>query len=115
MKYQGSCHCGKIRFEVEGKIDGAISCNCSLCSRKGSLLWAVQRSQLHLRTPENAAGTYTFNKHSIRHRFCPNCGIQPYSEGVDREGNRMAVINIRCLEGVDLSEIPVQEFDGKAI
>ena len=36
MKYQGSCHC--VAFEVEGEIKSAMSCNCSMCQRKGSLL-----------------------------------------------------------------------------
>lgn len=115
MKYRGGCHCGKVAFEVDGTIDRALSCNCSICSRKGSLLWFVSRDQLHLLTPEEAASTYTFNKHVIKHRFCPNCGIHPYGEGVDPKGNRIAAINIRCLEDVDLSAVPVHEFNGKAI
>lgn len=27
----GSCHCGKVAFEVEGSPDNATACNCSLC------------------------------------------------------------------------------------
>ncbi|RUV29345.1 GFA family protein, partial [Mesorhizobium sp. M5C.F.Ca.IN.020.32.2.1] len=41
MLYKGNCHCGKIAFEVEGNLTGAVRCNCSICSRKGALLWAV--------------------------------------------------------------------------
>lgn len=115
MIYKGSCHCGKIAFEVEGEIKGAIACNCSICSRKGSLMWFVPREKLNLLTPEDAASTYTFNKHVIKHRFCPTCGIHPYGEGVNPQGNRMAAINIRCLEGVDLASIPVQNFDGRSM
>ena len=114
MKYQGSCHCGKIAFEVEGEIDGALSCNCSMCQRKGSLLWFMPRTALNLLTPENAMSTYTFNKHVIKHHFCPDCGIHPFGEGTDPNGNVMAAINIRCLEGIDLTTIPVQHYDGRA-
>ena len=77
MKYKGSCHCGKVAFEVEGEFDRAMSCNCSMCSRKGSLLWFVPRDQLHVITSEENIGTYTFNKHVIQHRFCQTCGIPP--------------------------------------
>jgi len=115
MIYKGSCHCGKIAFEVEGEIKGAIACNCSICSRKGSLMWFVPREKLNLLTPEDAASTYIFNKHVIKHRFCPTCGIHPYGEGVNPQGNRMAAINIRCLEGIDLASVPVQNFDGRSI
>jgi hypothetical protein len=114
MKHKGSCHCGKISFEVDGEIDGALSCNCSICQRRGSLLWFVPRDSLKLLTAEDDAATYTFNKHVIKHRFCPTCGIHPYGEGVDPSGNRMAAINIRCLEGIDLAAIPVQQFDGRS-
>ena len=114
MKYKGSCHCGKVAFEVEGEIDSAISCNCSMCQRRGSLLWFVPRDKFHLVTPEEDTRTYLFNKHVIKHRFCPMCGIHPYGEGTDPKGNRMAAINIRCLEGIELSSVPVTQFDGRS-
>jgi hypothetical protein len=115
MKYQGSCHCGRIAFDVEGTLDGAMSCNCSICQRKGSLMWFVPRDSLHLRTPEDAASSYMFNKHVIQHRFCPVCGVHPYGEGTDPKGNRVAAVNIRCLEGIDLAAIPVTPFDGRSL
>jgi hypothetical protein len=115
MKYKGSCHCGKIAFEVEGDLNGAMACNCSMCSRKGSLLWFVPRERLRLLTAEDDIDTYTFNKHVIKHRFCRTCGIHPYGEGTDPKGDRMAAINIRCLEGIDLASVPVQHFDGRSL
>ena len=114
MDFRGSCHCGRIAFEVEGSLDEAMSCNCSMCQRRGSLLWFVPRDKLHVTTPEENAGTYTFNKHVIKHRFCTICGIHTFGEGVDPKGNRMAAINIRCLKGIDLEEVPVSHFDGRS-
>ena len=113
--HKGSCHCGRVAFEVEGDIDSAMSCNCSMCQRKGSLLWFVPRDRLRLLTDETAASTYTFNKHVILHRFCPACGIHPYGEGTDPKGNRMAAVNIRCIEGIDLAAVPVKQFDGRSL
>ena len=115
MKYKGSCHCGNVRFEVEGDLHGATACNCSICSRKGSLLWFVPREQLRVLTPAENIATYTFNRHLIQHRFCRTCGIHPYGEGADPKGKRMAAINIRCLEGIDLESVPVQHFDGRSL
>lgn len=114
MKYRGSCHCGNVAFEVEGTIDSGLACNCSMCSRKGSLLWFVPRDSLTLLTAESAASTYTFNKHVVKHRFCATCGIHPYGEGVDPKGNHVAAINLRCIEELDLASIPVHEFDGRS-
>ena len=52
MSHQGSCHCGRIAFTLEGEIETAIDCNCSLCRRRGSLLAFFPRSALALHTPE---------------------------------------------------------------
>jgi hypothetical protein len=115
MIYKGSCHCGKVAFEVEGTLEGAMACNCSICQRKGALMWFVPRDKLRLLTPEADASTYLFNKHAIKHRFCANCGIHPYGEGIDPKGNRTAAVNIRCLEGIALEQIPVKHFDGRSL
>lgn len=115
MQYKGSCHCGKVAFEVEGEITEAIACNCSICSRKGSLLWFVPRHKLRLLTAEENASTYMFNKHVIKHRFCPNCGIHPFAEGTDPAGHEMAAVNLRCLENFDLAAVPIKQFDGRSL
>lgn len=115
MIYQGSCHCGQIAFEVEGELAQVMACNCSMCSRKGSLMWFVPRDRFRLLTPEESLGTYTFNKHAIKHRFCPKCGIHTFGEGTDPSGKPMAAINVRCLEDADFASLPVQHFDGRAI
>jgi hypothetical protein len=114
MNYRGSCHCGQIAFEVEGEIQSALACNCSMCQRKGSLLWFVPRERLHLLTPEDASRVYEFNQHRIQHRFCPTCGIHPYADGADAKGKRMAAVNVRCLEGIELGSIPVTHHDGRS-
>ena len=113
MKYQGSCHCGNVKFEAEGEIQQVLACNCSICTRKGSLLWFIPRESFKLLSGEPK--TYTFNKHFIKHRFCANCGIHPYAEAAERSGKPMAAINVRCLEGVDLAALPVKHFDGRSM
>lgn len=113
MKYQGSCHCGNVKFEAEGDLKQVLACNCSICTRKGSLLWFIPRENFKLVSGEPS--TYTFNKHFIKHRFCAKCGIHPYAEAADRSGKPMAAINARCLEGVDLAALPVKHFDGRSL
>ena len=115
MKYQGSCHCGQVAYEVEGTVDGGLACNCSMCQRKGSLLWFVPKAQFKLKTPEDASRVYLFNKHAIRHHFCPNCGIHPYAEAKNAKGEPMAAINLRVIEGIELEKIPVHHYDGRAL
>ena len=115
MRYQASCHCGQNRLSFEGDINEVLACNCSMCQRRGSLLWFTPREGLQLQTPEDASRSYTFHKHAIRHRFCPTCGIHLYGEGTSPQGVPMAAINVRCVEDIDLAAIPVRHFDGRAV
>ena len=114
MAYRGSCHCGKIAYEVTGTPEQVIDCNCSHCSRKGYLLWFVDRDKLQLNTPQDQLSTYTFNKHAIKHHFCPTCGCAPFGMATDRSGAAKAAINVRCLEGIDLKALQIVPVDGKS-
>jgi hypothetical protein len=112
--HKGSCHCGKVAYEVETDLEQVIECNCSICSRKGHLLTFVPRVALTVIQGEEHLSTYTFNTHTIRHRFCATCGSAPFGEGRKPTGDAMAAINIRCLEDVDLSHIEVTPVDGRS-
>lgn len=112
--WQGSCHCGRIAFEVEGVLDGVVECNCSICRRKAAKMWFVPRAQLRLLTPVEQMGSYSFGKHQIQHRFCPTCGIHVFGEA-SKNGVPMAAINARCLEEADLDALPVRHFDGRSL
>ena len=100
--YRGGCHCGRVRFEVRGKLDRVSECNCSICSKKGYLHWIVERAAFRLLTPSDNIAAYTFNTKIAKHLFCPNCGVASFyiprsdPEGVD--------VNVRCLEGVNLRQ-----------
>ncbi|HSI43236.1 MAG TPA: GFA family protein [Methylotenera sp.] len=113
MKYQGSCHCGQIAFEVEGELSEVMSCNCSICQRKGTLMWFVPQQSMKLLTSPEKMSTYTFNKHAIKHRFCSICGIHPFAEATSPTGQEMVAINARCLEDVDLSTLTVKHHNGR--
>lgn len=114
MKRKGSCHCGGIAFEAEGDFSTALECNCSHCSRKGYLLAFIPRDGLTITTPAETMSTYRFNRHLIDHQFCPTCGCAPFGLGTDPAGNRMAAINVRCLEGFELAEVERTPVDGRS-
>lgn len=115
MIHKGSCHCGKIAFEVEGDISQVYECNCSHCSRKGYLMWFASAAQFRLTTPENDLSTYTFNKHEIAHHFCSVCGCAPFGIGKDHAGAAVAAINVRCLPDLDRSSLEVKQVDGRSL
>ncbi|HEY9217370.1 MAG TPA: GFA family protein [Phenylobacterium sp.] len=107
MRYEGGCKCGAVAFEVEGDLKKVMACNCSICRPKGYLHWFVQDAQFkRTKTPDNL-GEFTFNKNMLHHRFCQTCGVSPYVEGPGQ-----VAVNARCLLGVDLAALEVEEFDG---
>jgi hypothetical protein len=113
MKHSGSCHCGRIAFEVDGDITEVADCNCSLCRRRGGLLWFGPREAVTMTTHEADMGTYTFNKHHLHHHFCSTCGIAPFSEGDNpKTGAKMIAVNVRCLPDLDLKTLKINEYDG---
>lgn len=113
MPFSGSCHCGAIRFTVDEETPtGALSCNCSICRRKGSLLHFTSPDKFALATPRDAFATYEFNKHMIQHHFCKTCGCSPFADGKDGEGKAGVAINLRCADDIDLDALTLQHFDG---
>jgi len=114
MKYQGSCHCGNIAFEAEGELTKVLECNCSMCMRRGGLLWFLPASAFTLTTPRENLSTYHFNKHVIDHHFCATCGIAPFGEGKDPKGNATVAVNARCVDGFDPTKAQIDFYDGRS-
>jgi hypothetical protein len=115
MSYEGSCHCGEVKFEVAGPPPTkANSCNCSHCSRKGFLLTFAPATDVTITSGEETLKTYTFNKHKLKHRFCRTCGVQPLAEGSGPDGTEMRAVNLRCVPSIDLDSLEINRIDGAA-
>ena len=109
----GSCHCGAVAFSVEGDLEQVFECNCSHCSRKGLLMWFVPPSALAVTAGSDRLTAYSFNQHVINYQFCSICGAQPFGVGRLRSGKDAAIINARCLDGVDLATIQRVPVNGR--
>jgi len=110
--YEGGCHCGAVRYTVETDLSTVIECNCSHCAKKGFLLTFVTPDKFELRTDRAALTEYRFNSRHIGHLFCPACGVQSFAEGETPDGREMRAVNVRCLEGVDVSALTITPVDG---
>jgi hypothetical protein len=112
--YHGSCHCGRVRFQIDAEVERVVQCNCSLCGKTGWLLLQVPAAQFHLLAGADALVRYQFNTHFIAHQHCATCGIHPFSHP-DGEVN-LYMVNVRCLDDFDLAAHPpeIQHYDGRA-
>jgi hypothetical protein len=115
QKYKGSCHCGKVQYEVE--LDLATSanmmCNCSRCHRLGWVLTFVPAEQFTLIQGEDNLTDYQFNKQRIHHLFCKTCGIESFARGKGKDDADTVAVNLRCVEGVDLDSLKINKVNGK--
>ena len=111
--YHGSCHCKRVKFLVKSDLDKIVSCNCSICSKKGALHHRVSSEQFVLLEGEEYLSLYQFDTKEAKHFFCKECGMHPFSN--PRIAPDMYSINIRCLDDFDLEseEYELVTFDGR--
>lgn len=113
--YTGGCHCGAVRFEVDADLSSTIICNCSLCSKAGTILSFVPAESFTLLQGEDALTDYQFNKKVIHHLFCKVCGIRAFGRGNGPDGKATVAINVRCLDNVDIDALTPHKYDGKSV
>lgn len=111
----GGCHCGAVRFEAATALDRVLSCNCSICSKKGLLLTFVPAADFTLLSGEEALADYQFNRHVIHHLSCSRCGVESFARGSAPDGAEMVAVNVRCLDDVDLAALTLTPFDGRSL
>ena len=122
--YKGSCHCGRVQFEVEAQIDHVRVCDCSICRRRGALNFRVSREALKLLTQWEKLSLYQWGSKTAKDFFCPVCGILPFRRPSDPTEQELKegvepfdgwAINVRCLEGVDVESLPIKRVYGSQI
>lgn len=112
--YQGSCHCGAIRFSYEGEaITKGVRCNCSYCSRRGAMASAetIPAEKLKIEAKDGTLGLYQFGLKTAKHYFCKKCGIYPFHETARKPGYLR--VNLACIDGIDIFSLEVDVLDGK--
>ncbi|PQE20113.1 glutathione-dependent formaldehyde-activating enzyme protein [Rutstroemia sp. NJR-2017a BBW] len=128
--YEGGCHCGavKIALKISGSLtDGDIAieeCNCSICTRLGTILCYPKKDQVSFDGTSNLT-TYSFGpKHNI-FRFCSTCGISvnidrnpatvtkeeldSWSKDVQNIWSNLVPVNLKCIAGVEWDDIEIKK------
>jgi hypothetical protein len=113
--YTGGCHCGAVRYRVAMKLEGAVTCNCSICSKTGTMLAFVPAAKFELTAGADALTDYQFGKKKIHHLFCSRCGIRSFARGAMPNGDPIAAVNVRCLDDVDLGALRLHPYDGRSV
>ena len=111
MIYEGGCHCGAVRFQVEAdETPTCQDCNCSICRASGFIHLIVPRSRFKLLAGRDALTCYTFNTGVAQHYFCRTCGVKSFY--VPRSNPDGIDVNVRCLEPQPKA-LTIEPFDGQ--
>lgn len=122
--YQGSCHCGAVRFECDLDLAaGTTRCNCTFCRKARFWMALVKASELRLLQGGEALTDYRHTPPSkpapfLHLTFCSRCGIRPFSRGgaLPPSGDEFYAVNVACLDDVaddELARAPIRFADGR--
>jgi hypothetical protein len=77
VKIIGECFCGKVKYQVDGRLRDARSCHCSRCrkafSSQASAYALVDSSKFKWLSGKDLLTSYVGN-HDFGLQFCSQCG-----------------------------------------
>lgn len=108
---EGACHCGEVRWSLEGVPESATACNCTVCRRYGAL-WAYDYEGELIRV-SGATKAYSRGK-NIGFHFCTECGCMAYFRALepDKDGRRRIAVNLRLAEPEAVGDVVIDHFEG---
>ncbi|WP_149787693.1 GFA family protein [Lutimaribacter pacificus] len=122
--YQGACHCGRVRFEVVADIDHVRVCDCSVCRKRGALIFRVPEKSVRIVTPLSELTVYEWGTFTGKDYFCPTCGILPFRRPSAPTSSEQArgvtpfhgwAVNVRCLDDFDIHAMPTIRIEGSKL
>ena len=107
----GSCHCGAVRVEVPSAPEWVASCNCSICTKLGTLMAYYPDDGSVKISGETVA--YIWGDRMIATRHCPVCACITHWDSTGESYGKIGV-NARLLDGFAVDEGRVL-FDGREV
>ena len=95
------CHCGGVEAEINitQNVEKTLRCNCSLCKRRGTIMYMVKNEDFKITKGEDKLKLYQFHTKIAKHYFCSICGI--YTHHNPRSNPAMTGFNLGCVDEVD--------------
>ncbi|KAI1377800.1 glutathione-dependent formaldehyde-activating enzyme [Hypoxylon crocopeplum] len=132
--YTGSCHCGAVTVALKSKpldktfTETVTECNCSICSRLGTVWLYPLKEQVEIQGEDNLK-IYLFGSKLLGKSFCKTCGtmihnqLQPVTEEqISKMPEAQATfikgamplqpINLRVFNDLNVKDMDVGLFDG---
>ena len=89
------------------------ACDYSICTKKGLHFTFLAPQSFVLRAGEDNLREYLFNKHTIRHQLCIDCGVDVFARGSKPDGTEVVALNVSCIDGIELAKLTMAPIDGR--
>lgn len=109
----GTCHCGRVAFEVKVEPTVAYTCNCSYCSRRGWHHAYAGMDDFTLLRGQDVLCSYRFGAGTTTNYFCRVCGIHTHFFSTYEDPPHFAY-SLACCEEVNIPSLEVRHIDGKS-
>lgn len=115
--YQGSCHCGAIRYEVDLDLSrGSGRCNCSFCLKARAWAAFVKPEAFRLAAGSEEGVAYHKHPEAPVKYHCARCGVRTHARGnADYMGGPFVSVFIATLDDASPEELlsgPIRYSDG---
>jgi hypothetical protein len=113
-KHVGSCHCGAVKFEASVDTASGTACNCSVCTKVGSIGTIVRPDAFTLLSGERNLTAYEWGGKTAKRYFCKTCGVTCFSRGhLEQLGGDYVALNLNAFDDIDPAEVNVGYWDGR--
>ena len=99
-----TCHCGAVELSLylPKGIQGIRRCDCSMCRRRGAIVFSVALENLTVGRGQEALSLYQFNTKTAKHYFCSICGI--YTHHQRRSNPHEFSVNTGSIDGFNAAD-----------
>ena len=122
--YQGSCHCGAVRFACDLDLSaGTMRCNCTFCRKARMWLAFAREGDFRLLAGADVLTDYQhtppkMSEPFLHLAFCRTCGVRAFSRGgfLPAFGTSFHAVNLACLDDAtddELAAAPIKYPDGR--
>ena len=118
---EGGCHCGRVRFTLKAAPAEVTRCNCSICTKLGSLCGYCAPEDFAIVQGEDALSSYCWGDRMLDFRFCSHCGCHVHWQARPErlaecfpEGSPHKIgFNARLIDGIERGTLKTVDWDGR--
>jgi hypothetical protein len=101
----GGCHCGAVRYTVQGALRDVVLCHCRICRRLHGHVGAYTACSLEqlVVRPSSELCWYSSSAQA-RRGFCGRCGAQLFWAPTDRPSISLAIGSLDDTRGLRTSQ-----------